>query len=679
MLFVVSIGYLDAQSDTCPSTRLGALNKEVFANVVKDPDPTYFKAWEMLQLAREEGMPTLESRAHGYLSTIWNQRNRLDSTIFHSRKSLELSIRSGSAAEISNGYSTLGNALETFGELDSAYAAFENSYQWGLKSNNRRSISRGLLNMGMVQRTLGDYLKSLRHLHEAERLCLEWKAYPFLPNLYWTMGEVYLLLGEADLASENLHKALAKSRRSKKRLVAARTQLSLGTHAMLIRDTSEALCWFNASQQTAREGHYPRLEALAAAKISETYLALGRTVDAMAAAQVAVVIGRRDDDKVILGQAFLALGLVELQLGNFEVAYRDCDQAHAFARQTGQTNERIAICECLWKSAEKAGKMSVAFFQHREFIHLRDSLHNREGNMEIARFEANLQYERQRVTDRISQANQRLQREVAYQMQLGIEKERTRSWWWISGFAAILAVGGGLAVIIIRRQNRRLVTQNGLIQDQNRSIQNTLEEKEVLLREVHHRVKNNLQVMVSLLEMQASKVEDLNAIEALLTSKGRVQAMSLIHKKLYQQSNITDVNFGEYLTQLVVAIEGLHGVGTKVETTFDLVECRFGIDTAVPLGLILNELITNAYKYAFVGRAEGRLSLSLLQNSEGTYDLEVQDDGNGLPQGFDLDQSDTMGLQLVEGLARQLRGRFMIGRSLWGGPLFTVRFTPQSR
>ena len=119
MLFVVGIGNLGAQSDTCPSARLGALDKEVFANVVKDPDPTYFKAWEMLQLAREEGKPTLESRAHGYLSTIWNQRNRLDSTIFHSRRALELSIRSGSAVEISNGYSSLGNALETFGDRKS--------------------------------------------------------------------------------------------------------------------------------------------------------------------------------------------------------------------------------------------------------------------------------------------------------------------------------------------------------------------------------------------------------------------------------------------------------------------------------------------------------------------------------------------------------------------------------
>ena len=318
--------------------------------------------------------------------------------------------------------------------------------------------------------------------------------------------------------------------------------------------------------------------------------------------------------------------------------------------------------------------MSAAFLQHREFIHLRDSLHNREGNMRIARFEANLLYEKQRVTDSIAQANLRLQREGVFQMQLQIEKERTRSSWWISALVGILALGAGLGVVIFRRQNQRLIIQNQLIQDQNRSIQIALEDKEVLLREVHHRVKNNLQVMVSLLEIQASKLEDLNAIEALVASKGRLQAMSIIHKRLYQQTNVTDVDFADYLTQLLAAIESLHASNVKVETILTLEECRIGIDTAVPLGLIVNELITNAYKHAFVGRAVGRLGIALHRNEEGYCVLEVQDDGPWLMAGFDLSTSETMGLQLVDGLARQLKGRFTIGQSAWGGARFTVGF-----
>jgi two-component sensor histidine kinase len=113
--------------------------------------------------------------------------------------------------------------------------------------------------------------------------------------------------------------------------------------------------------------------------------------------------------------------------------------------------------------------------------------------------------------------------------------------------------------------------------------------------------------MISLLEMQAAKVADLAALDALLASKGRVQAMTLIHQKLYQQQNIADLEFDAYLRQLVSAVCELYPDGSHVNVIYAVNPCSFGIDTAVPLGLILNELVTNAFKYAFADRDRGTL------------------------------------------------------------------------
>ncbi|HNC99955.1 MAG TPA: sensor histidine kinase [Myxococcota bacterium] len=198
----------------------------------------------------------------------------------------------------------------------------------------------------------------------------------------------------------------------------------------------------------------------------------------------------------------------------------------------------------------------------------------------------------------------------------------------------------------------------------------------MLLREVHHRVKNNLQVMVSLLDMQGQRVTDPQALEVLMASKGRVQAMTLIHQKLYQQDNIAALSLGTYLRQLVEGVRGLFPGGAGVETEYALVEGEFGIDTAVPLGLILNELVTNAFKYAYTGREGGRLRLALRRLDGEQYALEVEDDGPGLPEGMDVGRSKTLGLQLVMGLARQLRGQVEVGRSELGGCRISIQFTP---
>lgn len=167
-------------------------------------------------------------------------------------------------------------------------------------------------------------------------------------------------------------------------------------------------------------------------------------------------------------------------------------------------------------------------------------------------------------------------------------------------------------------------------------IQTSLEEKETLLREIHHRVKNNLQIISSLLNIQSDNIEDPTLLSNIREGQNRVQAMSLIHQNLYQSEHLSNVDIENYLKELVVYLsEMFEKDGKKINVEIEANHIEFDIDTAIPLGLIVNELVSNAYKYAFENQANGKIKIDIKALNEVEYELNVNDDGKGLPSDFD--------------------------------------------
>ncbi|MBK9453652.1 MAG: tetratricopeptide repeat protein [Bacteroidetes bacterium] len=670
----ISINLSFAQLEKNASPRLKKLSNLVFKEINGNPEAVFDSARMQVRLAQEENLLGFEAQGNCNIAGVWNWRNQLDSSLHYARRAREVALRSGLPKQISTGYNSLGIVFELRGLADSALAAYNKSLEWSQKSADHKGEARALLNIGMVYRSKGEFYKSLQSLHLAEKACLRGNFVGYLANLYLSIGQVYLLIGEQDLAFENLHNALRRSRKVPRYRIKTAAMEGLGDHAVAIGDTLEALCWYESSRQIAHDARLTAQEGQSSAKASGIYLLLGQMDAATDAAELAVNLALRDHDTLTLGRAYHALGLVDLRSGRYNAAVRNCGVAYTYASESGQTNDLVKVCDCLWRGAEKAGQPQRALRHYREYIELRDSLFNKENNLAIARLEARLDYERKHASDSLLQAAKTLQQETIFQTRLTLEQERSR---WLIGLsivAALLAFSGAIVGIVFKRQNGQLFAQNALIHQQKESIESALGEKEVLLREVHHRVKNNLQVMISLLEMQAAKVADLAALDALLASKGRVQAMTLIHQKLYQQQNIADLEFDAYLRQLVSAVCELYPDGSHVNVVYAVNPCSFGIDTAVPLGLILNELVTNAFKYAFAHRDEGTLKVSFMSGMQDSFELTVEDDGPGLPEGFDLQRTESLGMPLVQGLARQLKGTLMVGRSDLGGALFVIHF-----
>ena len=203
-----------------------------------------------------------------------------------------------------------------------------------------------------------------------------------------------------------------------------------------------------------------------------------------------------------------------------------------------------------------------------------------------------------------------------------------------------------------------------------------LQEKEILLREVHHRVKNNLQTVASLLRLQVSAGgKEVSAKDILTDCQRRIHAIAFIHEKLYQSSDLRHINLGEYLGELAEhVLKSAEASRGNITLVTDTGLVRADIDTAIPCGLIINELVNNAVQHAFAdGRGEIRLTVS--PEEQGAVTITMSDDGAGLPEGFDIEQVESLGLQLVRDLTEeQLKGVITIDRT--GGTRFTISFPP---
>ena len=209
-------------------------------------------------------------------------------------------------------------------------------------------------------------------------------------------------------------------------------------------------------------------------------------------------------------------------------------------------------------------------------------------------------------------------------------------------------------------------------------IKASLQEKEVLLKEIHHRVKNNLQIISSLLNLQADYLKDNQAIEIFKVSQNRIESMALIHEKLYQSKDLAKINFADYIQELATSLFCSYEVNLNAITLkMNIEDVILGIDSAIPCGLIINELIVNSLKHAFPEGKQGEISIDFCSKNASEFELVVSDTGIGLPKDLNLQNTKSLGLQLVNALTNQLEGNIKIMKN--SGLKIIINFAKNQR
>ena len=246
---------------------------------------------------------------------------------------------------------------------------------------------------------------------------------------------------------------------------------------------------------------------------------------------------------------------------------------------------------------------------------------------------------------------------------------------WFLIVLGLLVVGG--IVFYFRFRTYKLLKENHKLElkvdSRTVALRSALKDKELLLTEVHHRVKNNLQVISGLFELQKSQLTDKNAVAAIAEGQSRLSSIALIHQNLYQNENLGNIEFSSFAIDLSSKVAGLfENQNNSVAFSIENKEIFINIDTAVPLGLILNELITNSYKFFTKGNQAKKIEIDIIDLKRGAYKLIYKDNGPGLKKGIDFDTATSLGLDLIKGLSGQIDGKATYAYE--NGSVFTIFF-----
>lgn len=342
------------------------------------------------------------------------------------------------------------------------------------------------------------------------------------------------------------------------------------------------------------------------------------------------------------------------QIINFYTTFNKIDlavthirQFETLAKKNPGNLARLEVLEKMWYRIDSAkGNLGGALERLLAYNRIHDRLLKENRTKEIKAVE--LAYETSKSEAQIKLKDQSIQlltqkAKVQEARFLGIRNAAI--------FTCSLLVLLGILGYLRYREKIRTAS---IIAEKNEQLQHLLKEKEWLLKEVHHRVKNNLHTVISLLESQSEYLENKEALKALEVSQHRIYAMSLIHQKLYQSEEIKTVNMGLYIPEFVSYLQDCFDVPGRIRFILDIESIEMGVNLAVPMALVLNEAVTNAIKYAFPQNRPGRITVTFRED-ETCYRFEVADNGTGLPEQFIHNhQKNPLGLNLIKGLSRDM-------------------------
>ena len=300
-------------------------------------------------------------------------------------------------------------------------------------------------------------------------------------------------------------------------------------------------------------------------------------------------------------------------------------------------------------------RLDTAFGHHQSAVanllayqELNDSLFNENSNKQIKQLE--VEYETEKNKNEISVLSQK--NEVA---QSRLDQAKLVKNFTIGGIVLMSIIIG-----LLYWQYRHKQQSNKVILQKNEQLEHLLTDKEWLVKEIHHRVKNNFHIVASLLEIQSSYLKNKEALSAIKESQHRIHSMSIIHQKLYQSDTLSTIHMPEYIYELVEYLRESYSIRENIGFLLQIENIELNHASAITLGLILNEAITNAIKYAFAKTKDGKISISLNHISDSQIVLSIADNGRGLPSDFNTKIGTSMGMELLQGLTDDLGGRFSI-------------------
>lgn len=629
------------------------------------------------------------TRVHTYydIANSFYKESKLDSALHYLKPMLKLCQKTHDLTGLGD-YNLLTSVVRLHqGLFDESILCAQAAINYFTKGHKPGSIAKVYHNLGLLYKTMGGDLriranleKGMHYMQQAIRINQELKNNRLLADNYVNLGIIYEDLHEYERGRECFLKALAINDAIHAKPEAYRVIYNdLGKNATVQGKYEQAIMYLDKALAINLELNRTTSLVHNYRNLSTAYQFLKQPEQAITYGEKAIALVEKSKDAPLTRSVYKMMSQMYASVGKYEKAYNYAVQQKRIEDSLmnldkTRTVARLEEQYTLKKSNELATiQAGLALAKAREIAHIESAKEKEiaaiqaEENRRIARIRAVVDIEKTRAIADV-QAKYETQKRMNQITALDQEnQQQTRQVNYMAGGLGLLGLLLSLLVgqyWALRRANKRLSAQNEIITSNSQQLVSQSNQLRTLMKELHHRVKNNLAIVSSLLTLQANGLTDEKAVQALRKGQQRVQAMSLIHQRLYQTDRVTIVNIREYLTDLSESLMQAYGYEPATfDLQVDVALEELDVDVAMPLGLIVNELITNSFKYAFTHQEHPLLRIKL-DYADGAYQpgitLEVQDNGPGIkPADWQKSNNKTsFGRRLVTSLTEQLEGKF---------------------
>ncbi|OYT10659.1 MAG: hypothetical protein B6I18_07935 [Bacteroidetes bacterium 4572_112] len=551
--------------------------------------------------------------------------------------------QSNNAYDIAIKKNQIGDSLFSLSEYSQSLGHYKEAYSLIESSDSISLISDVLNNIGVANDYLGVYDDAIKHYNIALDINTKYNNKVGMAMTINNIGALYFFWGKYDLALENYLESLKFDHELGNIESEAGSYENIAIIYKHENDFSKASNYFNKALQINKKLGNKN-------SIARNYNNIGNLQLELNDYHKAIVYHKK------------ALAM-QLKLNDLEgIMYSNNNLGSCYFKLKEYNNAEQYFIEGLRISSKQNLKVQI-LFSHKSlanlyavtnnymqsnkhlisYYELKDSIFTETKHQQIMNLEEKYQSEKRiREIELLNTKNQNQDLEIES------KKSQRNLWFGISILAFIMVVISIYHYLKMRKLSEKLRQKNDLIE-------RTLGEKDVLLREIHHRVKNNLQIITSLLNMQSKYLEDNKSKAIMEESKDRIKSMSLIHQKLYQEENITGIESRAYFQDLINSLCQSYGIDeSEVELNISIDSIIMDVDTAIPLGLILNEVISNAFKYG-VDKSKGKFGFTFIHSDDKKLIIKIKDNGSGIPDDFDIKKSKSYGMKLIQSLGKKLK------------------------
>lgn len=570
-----------------------------------------------------------------------------DSAIKHCYKGLIFSKKENNTTDIAYFYSFLGVLYKNKNQYDSAIHNLNKSIEYNKLDGFERGIAGNLNNLGQVFRLKGNYEKALIYYTQSLQIFKKHNDTLNIGELHSNIGAVFMKLNEFKQAEEHFKLSQTQYKLAKANLQEAWILFDLGNLKLKTGSLDSAKTLFMESSKIWKKFNRPKEFNTCQLRIGEILIQKKQFNEAEITLRKASKEFEKIKNAQLMGEAYVLIGKSLYFQNKNNEALKLLFNAQSINDSIKASHLEMDIYFELYKNFKKLKDNEQALIYNEKYHEIKDSVYKNDKSELIAEYQTRLNVMNKESI--IKQLEHKSNEQIIQNTLISRENRQKQ----ISIYILVIAISIILFIVyIIFKRNKTINTLNG-------ELRKSLKEREILIKEVHHRVKNNLQIISSLLNLQSENIENANPKELLQISMSRIEAMSMIHENLYKSTHLSQINFNKYISNLCNYISTSFHIESKgIQLKHSIEEIQVSIDQMVPCGLIINELITNSIKHAFTNTENNLIQINCYLEND-WVNIEIYDNGKGLT--YDTNQkSKSIGLRLSKGLAKQLHSELII-------------------